>query len=386
MKDNINRGTTRPRVGAAVRDPCSLCGWLAILWAARLNLSGNVRRFTLEDRTPTEVLHDQTEDSLCDVLGIEHPIIQAGMGWDSRGSTTPPRLVAAVSNAGGLGVIGGSPLQPEFIRERIRATRELTDRPFGVDITLPRLAQTPYADVGNVREFLERTHPDHVSFVHDAIEEFGLETQGPDPWSKVKTPDMVQRQLDVILEEGVRVLAVGLGDTAEVVPLARERGMKVLALCGNVKQAVGHAANGVDVVIAQGYEAGGHTGRIANFPLIPQVVDAVRPTPVVVAGGIADGRGLAAALSLGAVGVWCGTVFLASAESEIHADYKSQLIQGRTEDFVLDRFPSGKPSRHYRSPVIRKWEASGLQPWRCRSRGCSTTSSGCPRRAASGWT
>ena len=299
--------------------------------------------------------------ALCDVLGIEHPIIQAGMGWDSRGSTTPPRLVAAVSDAGGLGVIGGSPLKPEFIRERIRATRELTDRPFGVDITLPRLAQTPYADVGNVREFLEHTHPDHVSFVREAIEEFGLETQGPDPWSKVKTPDMVQRQLDVILEEGVRVLAVGLGDTAQVVPLAHERGMKVLALCGNVKQAVGHAANGVDVVIAQGYEAGGHTGRIANFPLIPQVVDAVKPTPVVVAGGIADGRGLAAALSLGAVGVWCGTVFLASAESEIHADYKAQLIGGRTEDFVLDRFPSGKPSRHYRSPVIRKWEESGLQ-------------------------
>lgn len=298
---------------------------------------------------------------LCELLGIEHPIIQAGMGWDSRGSTTPPKLVAAVSNAGGLGVIGGSPLQPELIRKRIHATRELTDRPFGVDITLPRLAQTPFADVGNVREFLEQTHPDHVSFVHDVIEEFGLETQGPDPWSKVKTPDMVQRQLDVILEAGVQVLAVGLGDTADVVPMAHERGMKVLALCGNVKQALGHAANGVDVVVAQGYEAGGHTGRIANFPLIPQVVDAVRPTPVVVAGGIADGRGLAAALSLGAVGVWCGTVFLASAESEIHVDYKRQLIQGRTEDFVLDRFPSGKPSRHFRSPVIRKWEASGLQ-------------------------
>ncbi len=283
------------------------------------------------------------------------------MGWDSRGSTTPPKLVAAVSNAGGLGVIGGSPLQPEFIRERIRLTRELTDRPFGVDITLPRLAQTPHADVGNVREFLERTHPEHVSFVGEAIEAFGLETQGPDRWSKVKTPDMVRRQLDVVLEEEVPVLAVGLGDTAEVVPMAHARGMKVLALCGNVKQAVGHAANGVDVIVAQGYEAGGHTGRIANFPLIPQVVDAVRPAPVVTAGGIADGRGLAAALSLGAVGVWCGTVFLASRESEIHDDYKSQLIQGRTEDFVLDRYPSGKPSRHYRSPVIRKWEASGLQ-------------------------
>ena len=297
---------------------------------------------------------------LCDVLGIEHPVIQAGMGWDSRGSTTPPKLVAAVSNAGGLGVIGGSPLQPEFIRERIRRTRDLTDRPFGVDITLPRLARSPFADVGNMREFLDRSHPEHVRFVRKAIEEFGLDTQGPDPWSKVKTPEMVQRQLDVILEEGAPVLAVGLGDTAAVAPLAHARGMKVLALCGNVKQAVAHAANGVDVIVAQGYEAGGHTGRIANFPLIPQVVDAVRPTPVVAAGGIADGRGLAAALSLGAAGVWCGTVFLVSRESEIHPDYKEQLIRGRTEDFVLDRFPSGKPSRHYRSPVIRKWEESGL--------------------------
>ena len=298
---------------------------------------------------------------LCDVLGIEHPVIQAGMGWDSRGSTTPPKLVAAVSNAGGLGVIGGSPLQPEFIRERIRRTRDLTDRPFGVDITLPRLARSPFADVGNMREFLDRSHPEHVRFVRKAIEEFGLDTQGPDPWSKVKTPEMVQRQLDVILEEGAPVLAVGLGDTAAVAPLAHARGMKVLALCGNVKQAAAHAANGVDVIVAQGYEAGGHTGRIANFPLIPQVVDAVRPTPVVAAGGIADGRGLAAALSLGAAGVWCGTVFLVSRESEIHQDYKEQLIRGRTEDFVLDRFPSGKPSRHYRSPVIRKWEESGLQ-------------------------
>jgi len=298
---------------------------------------------------------------LCDVLGIDHPVIQAGMGWDSRGSTTPPALVAGVSNAGGLGVIGGSPLQPEFIRERIRQTKDLTDRPFGVDITWPRLGRAPSGNVKDAREFLAESNPEHVGFVQQTIEELGLTAQEPDRWSKVKTPEMVRRQLEVILEEGVPVLAIGLGDTAEVVPLAHSQGVKVLALCGNVKQAVGHAANDVDVIVAQGYEAGGHTGRIANFPLIPQVVDAVSPTPVVTAGGIADGRGLAAALSLGAVGVWCGTVFLASEESGIHADYKSQLLEGRTEDFVLDRYPSGKPSRHYRSEVIRRWERSGLE-------------------------
>lgn len=298
---------------------------------------------------------------LCDLLGIDCPIIQAGMGWDKRGSTTPPELVAAVSNAGGLGVIGGSPLRPEFIRERIREVKMLTKRPFGVDITLPRLGAAPSDAIRDVQQVLAEAHPEHMEFVRRSIRELGLEVQEPDRWSNVKTPEMVQRQLEVIFEERVPVLAVGLGDTASVVPVAHELGIKVLALCGNVRQAVGHAANGVDVIVAQGYEAGGHTGRIANFPLTPQVVDAVRPLPVVTAGGIADGRGLAAALSLGAEGVWCGTVFLMSSESAIHPDYKSQLVNGSTEDFVIDRYPSGKPSRHYRSEVIRRWEKSGLE-------------------------
>jgi NAD(P)H-dependent flavin oxidoreductase YrpB (nitropropane dioxygenase family) len=288
---------------------------------------------------------------LCDVLGIEYPIIQAGMGWDRLGSTTPPELVAAVSNAGGLGVIGGSPMQPGLIRERIRQTKALTDRPFGVDITLPRLSDAPSTDMMQVRRFIEESYPEHMSFVRNLVQELGLKRQEPDQWSWVKTPQEARRQLDVILEERVPVLAIGLGDTQEVIPLTRSQGIKVLALAGNVRHAVRHARNGVDVVVAQGYEAGGHTGKIANFPLLPQVVDAVRPTPVVAAGGIADGRGVAAALCLGAVGVWCGTVFLVSKESAIHPDYRNQLVTGSTEDFALDRYPTGKPSRHYHSDL-----------------------------------
>jgi NAD(P)H-dependent flavin oxidoreductase YrpB (nitropropane dioxygenase family) len=297
---------------------------------------------------------------LCDLLGITYPVIQAGMGWDKHGTTTPPALVAAVSNAGGLGMVGGSPLPPELIRERIRQIRALTDRPFGVDITWPRLSEAPSADPRQARDVIEREHPQHLAFVQQLLGELALPEGEPDPASWVKTPAGVRRQLAVILEERVPILAIGLGDTSEVVPLARAVGTKVLALCGTPRQALGHARNGVDAIIAQGYEAGGHTGRIANFPLIPQVVDAVRPIPVVVAGGIADGRGLAAALALGAVGVWCGTVFLVSQETAIHPDYRQQLVTGRSEDFVLDRYPSGKPSRHYRSAVIRAWEQSGL--------------------------
>ncbi len=297
---------------------------------------------------------------LCDILGIDYPIIQAGMGWDKLGSCTPPELVAAVSNAGGLGVIGGSPMQPELIRERIRQTRALTDRPFGVDITLPRLKEVPSTDVVKVRQSIEESHPEHIAFVTQLIRELGLKPQEPDTGVWIKTPEGTRRQLEVILEERVPVLAIGLGDTAEVVPVAHSLGIKVLALAGNVRHAVRHARNGADVIMAQGHEAGGHTGKIANFALIPQVVDAVRPTPVVAAGGIADGRGVAAALSLGAVGVWCGTVFLLSRESAIHADYRNQVVTGSSEDFVLDRYTSGSPARHYRSEVIQAWEKSGL--------------------------
>src|SRR3970040_664499 len=183
------------------------------------------------------------------------------MGWDKEGMTTPPELVAAVSNAGGLGCIGGRSIRPGGIRERIRAGGEVTDRPFRVDATL------------------------------------ALSPQPPDRKSWVKTPAATREQLKVILKENVPILIIGLGDTAEVVPLAHERGIKVMALAGAVKHALSHARKGADVIIAQGYEAGGHTGTIGTFPFIPQIVDAVGPLPVVAAGGIADGRGLGAALA-----------------------------------------------------------------------------------------
>jgi nitronate monooxygenase len=298
--------------------------------------------------------------SLCDLIGIEYPIMQAGMGWDKEGLTTPAELVAAVSNAGGLGVIGGSPLRPELIRERIRSVKALTDRPFGVDITLPKMEDVPIPDPIEVRAAIAKNYPDHSDFTSHLIDEFGLEPKPPDKKSWIKTPAATRQQLRVILEEAVPVLVIGLGDTAEVVPLAHEKGIKVMALAGAVKHALSHARKGADVIIAQGYEAGGHTGLIANFPLIPQIVDAVEPLPVVAAGGIADGRGVAAALALGAVGVWCGTAFLLSEECKIHPVFKSQILKGTSEDFVRTAYSSGHFARHYRSPVIQAWMNSGL--------------------------
>ena len=298
---------------------------------------------------------------LCDLLGIDVPILQAGMGWDKEGLTTPPELVAAVSNAGGLGNIGGSSIRPEVIRERIRAVRKLTAKPFGIDITLPKMEDVKIPDPGEVKKEIEEKYPQHARFTNELISKLGLTPQPPDRKSWVKTPAASREQLKVILEEKVPILIIGLGDTAEVVPLAHERGIKVMALAGAVKHALSHARKGADVIIAQGYEAGGHTGTIANFPLIPQIVDAVKPKPVVAAGGICDGRGVAAALALGAVGVWCGTAFLVSQECGIHPVYKSQILKGSSEDFVRTAYTSGHFARHYRSEVIQSWMNSGLE-------------------------
>ncbi|OGK84546.1 MAG: hypothetical protein A2X52_11805 [Candidatus Rokubacteria bacterium GWC2_70_16] len=250
---------------------------------------------------------------LCDLLGIRYPICQAGMGFVARSG-----LAAAVSEAGGLGVLAAAHNTPEGLREEIRRVREATDKPFGVDVL--------FATMRAAGEEVDRF------------------------------TDAVRGSIDVTLEERVPVLVAGLGNPGPVTAEAHRLGMKVMALCGNVKQARDHAASGVDVVIAQGHEAGGHTGRIAGLVLIPAIVDAVRPVPVVAAGGIADGRGLVAALALGAVGVWLGTRFIATAEAYAHDNYKQKIVAIDEEGTVVTRASSGKPCRLIRNNFTREWE------------------------------
>jgi len=250
---------------------------------------------------------------LCDLLGIRYPICQAGMAFVARSS-----LASAVSAAGGLGVIAAAHGTPEHLREEIRRVRDLTAEPFGVDIL--------FATIRTV----------------------GEET--------AQFTDQVKDWTDVALEERVPVLIAGLGNPGPVTAQAHRLGIKVMALCGNVKQARDHAANGVDVVIAQGHEAGGHTGRIGGMVLIPAVADAVAPVPVVAAGGVADGRGLAAALALGAVGVWIGTRFIATHEAHGHDNYKKKIVAIDEEGTVVHRGATGKPCRAIRNDFTREWE------------------------------
>lgn len=284
---------------------------------------------------------------LCDLLGIEYPIMQAGMGLIARSD-----LCAAVSNAGGLGVIGASGLSGEEVREEIRRVRDKTDRPFAVDIILP--TNVPVAADADATLPPVPPPPD---WLMEMWHEHGL---GDDVTPAMRvTGKLIREQVAVILEERVPIFVSGLGDPSWLVPDAHAQGMKVMALVGTPRAAQRVARGGADVVIAQGYDGGGHTGRVGTFSLIPQVVDAVAPTIVAAAGGIVDGRGIVAALALGAVGVWLGTRFAATDEARSHPAYKQRIAEVGPDDIIITKGYSGKTCRVIRNRFTEMWEKSG---------------------------
>lgn len=242
------------------------------------------------------------QTAITKLLGIEHPIILAGMGSVSASS-----LAAAVSNAGGLGVLGAAFWPPDHLRKEIQRVRALTDKPFGVDLLVAEGAP-------------------------------GMEAL-----------------VEVVLEEEAPVFVSGLGSPGPLVDEMHRRGMKVLAMVGNVRHAQRCADAGVDIVVAQGTEAGGHTGRVATFPLVPAVVDAVRPLPVAAAGGIADGRALVAALALGAAAAVVGTRFVATREAHGHDKYKEAIVRASEEDTAITRAYTGKSARVLRNSYVDQW-------------------------------
>lgn len=307
------------------------------------------------------VLHTR----LCDMLGIEYPIVLAGMFY-----ACGPSLVAAVSNAGGLGVLGATVLTPEELRDWIRRTRSLTDKPFGVDLLLPTLPEAPISikSLDDLKVFLPK---EHVDFVDGLRKELGL-PQVELGQREGFTPDVLKKQVEVIMEEKVAVFASGLGTPGWLVADAHSQGMKVIGLAGNVRNARRQAEAGVDIIVAQGHEAGGHTGRIGTMALVPLVVDAVAPIPVLAAGGIGDGRGVVAALAMGAVGAWVGTRFVATKEagvefSEIglatdwsNENWKQKIVQATEEDTKVSRIYTGKTARQISNKFIDTWEKSGM--------------------------
>lgn len=245
---------------------------------------------------------------LTEILNVEHPVMLAGMGGVSY-----HRVVAAVSEAGGFGCLGASTMGPEQMVEEIAATAALTDKPFGVDLL----------------------------------------TAAPQ--------DMAAKVADMI-DGGATVFVAGLGVPREVVEQCHDGGLLVVNMCGKVSHAVQAVEAGCDIVVAQGTEAGGHTGQVATMALVPQVVDAVGDrVPVVAAGGIFDGRGLAAALSLGADGVWVGTRFIATPEAQAVPGYKDRILASREDGTVITRAYTGKTCRVLRTGYAEEFErAAGV--------------------------
>ena len=292
---------------------------------------------------------------LCDLLDIRYPVLLAGMG----GASTP-ELAAAVSNAGGLGILGAAAVGPEELHEWIARTRKLTDKPFGVDTLLPSTVPSG----GTTQKFRAELPQGHIDFAKEFKRRHGLPDIDPNRRrgrAMAFSRDFFNQQIQVVLDEKVPVYVAGLGDPGFMVKEAHARGMKVMAIAGAIKHARRFVDSGVDIIVAQGTDGGGHNSRIGTIVLVPQVVDAVRPTPVLAAGGIADWRGLVAALALGAIGVWVGTPFLATPESGIEDFQKEAIVEAGSEDTVVSRTLTGKPARAIKNKWAEEFEASGLK-------------------------
>lgn len=234
-----------------------------------------------------------------ELLGIEYPIIQGGMAWVAE-----QHLAAAVSNAGGMGLIGGANAPGEVVRDMIRKCREMTDKPFGVNVML----MSPYAE------------------------------------------DVAK----VVVEEGVKVVTTGAGNPAKYMEAWKAAGIKVIPVVASVAHAKLMQKAGADAVVAEGMESGGHIGSATTMTLVPQVVDAVE-IPVIAAGGIADGRGMAAALMLGAEGVQIGTRFVASTEAQVHEAYKERIVAAKDIDSTVTGMSHGHPVRCLRNQMTREY-------------------------------
>ena len=245
---------------------------------------------------------------LTEILDIEHPVMLAGMGGVSYAE-----VVTAVSEAGGFGCLGASAMGHDVMVEEIDKVRAATSKPFGVDLL-------------------------------------------------TAAPGDMSRDVNAMADRGATVFVAGLGVPRDVIDLCHKRNMLVVNMCGKVRHAVAAVEAGCDIVVAQGTEAGGHTGTVATFALVPQVVDAVgHRVPVVAAGGIYDGRHLAAALTLGADGVWVGTRFIATPEARSVIGYKDKLLAMQEDDTVVTRAYTGKTCRVLRNDYTNEFDASGAK-------------------------
>jgi nitronate monooxygenase len=305
---------------------------------------------------------------LCEMLGIECPILSAGMGPTLIGENAgaPVELVVAVSEAGGLGVLGGAGFTVDELQEAIREIKAQTDKPFGVDLLLPKhldfggmgMKEIDELPLSKVLEKFPKSHMDWFNHIKK-------EMQLPDVEIMIRMNTTTMRpkeSIQVCIAEKVPLFCAGLGNPGFMVADAHAAGMKVLGITGNAKNARRMAESGIDLLVAQGHEGGGHTGRIGTMVLLPAAIDAAQPVPVLAAGGIGDGRGIAAALAMGCIGVWVGTRFLATNEGGALDINKQKIVESSDEGTRVSRAYTGKTLRASYNRFHDIWDASKLKP------------------------
>jgi NAD(P)H-dependent flavin oxidoreductase YrpB (nitropropane dioxygenase family) len=304
---------------------------------------------------------------ICDRLDMNVPIFAFSHCRD---------VVAAVTNSGGIGVLGATTLSPAALEIDLTwIDNETKGRPYGVDLLLPMTFARPLADDG--RAASAASFPaEHQTFVARLLERYQVpELPEHVPAQSVSisvTPKSAASLLDVAFEHPIRLVASALGPPPpELIERAHAHDVVVAALVGTTEHARRQKAAGVDLIVAQGTEAGGHTGTISTMVLVPEVVREVAPTPVLAAGGIVTGRQMAAAIALGADGVWCGSVWLATLEAETDPAVQKKMLAASASDTVRSRSLTGKPARMLRSAWTDEWTLQRLpNHYQCRCRPC----------------
>jgi NAD(P)H-dependent flavin oxidoreductase YrpB (nitropropane dioxygenase family) len=293
---------------------------------------------------------------ICDLLGIDLPIFAFSHCRD---------VVAAVSRAGGFGVLGAVAFSPEQLETELRWIDQHADgKPYGVDVVMPA-KYMGQAEGDYSKDQLEKLIPEqHRQFVGKLLERYEVPPlpEGAEAHESLLgwSYSAARAHVEISLAHPIKLIVNALGTPpADVIARAHERGVKVAALVGTAAQARKQVEAGVDIIVAQGSEAGGHTGEIGTMVLVPEVVDAVHPTPVLAAGGIGCGRQVAAALALGADGVWTGSIWLAVRESDSNPVVIEKMLKATSSDTVRSRALSGKPARQLRTAWTDAWEAPG---------------------------
>jgi len=303
------------------------------------------------------------DNRLCRMFGIDTPIFAFSHCRD---------VVVEVSKAGGLGVLGLARMAPERVDEELRWIDErIGGRPYGVDILMP----SSYDSTGEGEAKFDPEAlfpPEHLAFVRELLDSAGVPPLPADEAARIErelvssfnfTRAESVAMLDRAFEHPIALIVNALGSPPpELAARAHARGIKVAALAGAPKHALRHRDAGCDFVIAVGTEAGGHTGETTSLVLWPRIVDAVAPLPVLGGGGVGRGRQMAAALALGCEGVWCGSVWLKTVQSEVTPEIKARLFAAGADDAVLTRSVTGKPCRTLRSAFTDAWDAPGAPP------------------------